>query len=74
MYYAKKKNTLNKRFERKERSQLSSYVLPERTNILELENVRDEKFDLEDFIGNDKDELLNDYESKVWGDKKVSKK
>ena len=36
MYYAKKQNLLYPKHEKKERSQLSTYVLPERTNILEL--------------------------------------
>ena len=29
--------------------------------------MRDDKFDPEKFIGNDKDDLLNIYESKLYG-------
>ena len=72
LYYAKK-NAVPKYIKKKEKeraSSISNYVFPERTSILELENMRDEQFDPETFIEQEKDELWNIYESKLWGKEK----
>ena len=54
---------------KKKKIALSSYRLPEKTSLLEMENMRDDNFDPEKFFNDDYDDLLSAYESKM--EKKV---